>query len=756
MGWNRVDWSEHVKKLIKTVLSVGDLVLAYQTDRRCVVGMTRVVGLPKKRGKTYIELQAVQVFDPPVQILKLKQEDPEIAAVNAFKHNRMNMLYIATPSEARALLRVCKFENSLTFDAPQQITAGADTANIAPPSTLFDPTTEDDSVAEDEGGIFSLVRRGVRDPLTRFLAGIPRSSALIWVTFSFAPYSNLFKILSKYKKVRVLCSHPAHTSIRRENCEAWYQHFEEGSLRGLHHTQGLPDDVDERYGKLHAKCIVARSADGQRHWLATGSFNLAYGSIERNAETFAVIDNEAEASQAWAQVSALLEHEQVSDIGPEDCGCNQWPELEGAPSQTGVTGAVDLQWDVWNPAMYSPVALRAAKQALDEMLQEWPGENHPGHGHQWRIFRSLWERSQGKPASILFLPVGVGKTYIALRWLLEHLSPATIKAGKFTIFLVPNEWIQKSVQQALDYVIEGAKKIAIRERLAISPEKIEDELRRFVLVRRSCQIPRRLTQQTAIRKRLSAFVADECHNWNPNHQQDLTLQRALSYTEAINTLQGKNKVPVLGLSATPCRMDRNRFSITLFAKDFTGEEVKPDLHLHDAIESGLLARPDTHLLLPKHQNRIESLLKSEGQLVQWGDYSNTILRLVWDVLDQHRDQLIDEILEALIMRKRRRVVIFTPPVGEASDGFVDLLKKRVEMQIGPSRCLDFRSRSGSDAEDTFETFRRVDPLPGKPIILVTTDRFGEGVSVPDIDGLVMLRATLSPRIAVQALGPRLA
>jgi hypothetical protein len=73
-------------------------------------------------------------------------------------------------------------------------------------------------------------------------------------------------------------------------------------------------------------------------------------------------------------------------------------------------------------------------------------------------------------------------------------------------------------------------------------------------------------------------------------------------------------------------------------------------------------------------------------------------------------------------------------------------------RLAEQPVYDFRALHGDPPTEVFDQFRRADPIPGKPPTLLTVDRFAEGVSVNDIDMLVMLRATLSPRVAMQALG----
>jgi hypothetical protein len=206
-------------------------------------------------------------------------------------------------------------------------------------------------------------------------------------------------------------------------------------------------------------------------------------------------------------------------------------------------------------------------------------------------------------------------------------------------------------------------------------------------------------------------------------------------------------------------MEHGRFDVLEFLHRFRGEasaeqRAGTTLTLRDAIDQGLLARFRVkRLLRGPGREKVEALLQGDDAVVAMGDYHLVVLRDVWSILMAYQRQLLDELEEAL--RSARRVLVFVPPVGQDADSFVAKLGKRVRQVTGRrDTFFDFRDRADSDmsARAIFERFRDTPVAHGRPAVLVTVNRFSEGVSINDIDTLVFLRATLSPRVAVQALG----
>ena len=201
-------------------------------------------------------------------------------------------------------------------------------------------------------------------------------------------------------------------------------------------------------------------------------------------------------------------------------------------------------------------------------------------------------------------------------------------------------------------------------------------------------------------------------------------------------------------------MDHDQFEVASFVSKFLGRDhsqVRPGLRLHEAIEMGLISRYSVTPLTACGRI-VKEYWEVDETKRAFGDYAGIVLREIWrDIAQGKSPQLAAEIVKILVGRKR--IVVFLPPVGDEADQFVVELQRRAEGAFGAGTCfVDFRSRNQEAPPSArFDEFRGHDTKKG-PAILVTVDRFGEGVSVPDIDALVMLRATLSPRVAVQALG----
>ena len=187
-------------------------------------------------------------------------------------------------------------------------------------------------------------------------------------------------------------------------------------------------------------------------------------------------------------------------------------------------------------------------------------------------------------------------------------------------------------------------------------------------------------------------------------------------------------------------------------RDYSPGDIGEDLTLDKAIDDGFLVRPDYVQLMPKRRDAVREALSPDNRLVQMGDYSKVTLRHVWEklVADDGGSELARQIRRNIAKYRPARVVVYLPPVAEALNDFVSAMDKTYEGKV-----FDFRSAStGSpgEAREIFKSFRDRPPGGRFPPILLGVDRFCEGISIKDIDMLVMLRASLSPRVYLHALG----
>lgn len=598
--------------------------------------------------------------------------------------------------------------------------------------------------------MFILHKEGVEEAVLAFLRAARENHAEVYiVSYTLSPTEKVLDALTAVRNAggsaRIVCKHPRHEDddvgarLTRRVYESLAKAL--GSpqcVRGLVGEASEADGEDGPYGRLHAKLFVARTSAGDVQALV-GSANLSGPSLTSYTESLYRIPAGPDAENA-AEAAVKL-WEAACQIDLEDCAVGEsaapdsplaTPQstgrlevavrYEGTPSLVGST----RKWrsEDQNPQEFEPPpgtsrSLRQLIAAVDALLGNWPT---PGQDEQLRIFRSL--ARERHRLNILYLPVGVGKTLIAYRWLLRHVSIARTQGlpTATSLMCLPNEWVEKSVRHDLE-----SRSILDESVVRISrvSHVFEHDFSDFV-----------------------AVVLDECHNWSP-----IGAPETSAYARAYEEIRRRKKVKLLGLSATPCRMDQGAFNVRTFASAFMQiqrEQFQPRMLLREAVEAGFIVRP-RFIPLPLGQTKLDEIqaILGRGRIV-WGDYAGTVLRNVWNVLNSDPLLLAKTIFKLAGKHKRRRIVVFVPPVGTGSDLFLEAMVS----VFGEGNVHNFLSRETTQAQArlVFDEFRHTAATPGKPLALVTVERFAEGISVPDIDAIVMLRATLSPRVFIQAIG----
>ena len=551
-----------------------------------------------------------------------------------------------------------------------------------------------------------------------------------WLTYNFdAPAEVLVDLASRSVSVQVICAH-AQAPVHRGSFDKFKQSL--GADSKILYFPPQPneamagDGVVAQHPPMHAKAVLlwhkGQKRDGPPAKCLVGSFNLSFSGLKRNFETVLEAGHH-DRQFIWSNVANWYPH--LEELVAADCvrtGYKPRDLIKDGPAQQGSRPAPVEPVDV--PPPCKPETVSRLLQALHEMMGSYPAT---GSHRGWQL--NEWKRLEAERAGLredrqtqlLYLPVGVGKTFVALRWLLERLRD---KADPGLV-LVPNEWIEQTIRGDLARVAERAG-MSHTEAMAT------------VRVHRYSTVPSNVSW--------AAVVVDEVHNWSADGTTAVSGQVAQATQEF--------SVPTLGLSATPCRMDHDQFEVASFVGKFLGNKptpVSPGLRLNDAIAMGLISDYQVSPLACREQV-VAEYWESEETKRAFGDYAGIVLRDIWrDIANRRASDLASEIVGKLAGRKR--IVVFLPPVGDEADYFVTKLNELAAKAFGSDLCfVDFRSRNQADSPIAqFHSFRVHDTKKGAAI-LVTVDRFGEGVSVPDVDALVMLRATLSPRVAVQALG----
>ena len=182
---------------------------------------------------------------------------------------------------------------------------------------------------------------------------------------------------------------------------------------------------------------------------------------------------------------------------------------------------------------------------------------------------------------------------------------------------------------------------------------------------------------------------------------------------------------LLGMTATPERMDGfNVFELFDF-------NVPYEIRLKAALEADMLA--------PFHYYGVSDYVDSAGETIT---DTTTLSRLV---AEERVDHLIKAI-ESYGHTGRRRGLIFCSRNEEAVE-----LSERLNLASLRGHRLRTRALSGQTSIQARESAIR-DLEDGKLDYLITVDIFNEGIDIPSVDEVIMLRQTQSSVIFTQQLG----
>lgn len=95
------------KSIMNERIQRGDLVIAYQTDDRNIVGVCRLSKITGGKNNRGLWLIPLYRFDPPVAIHEIKARVPELRKLSAFTGGFPQTLYAVSRSEQRLLERAC-------------------------------------------------------------------------------------------------------------------------------------------------------------------------------------------------------------------------------------------------------------------------------------------------------------------------------------------------------------------------------------------------------------------------------------------------------------------------------------------------------------------------------------------------------------------------------------------------------------------------------------------------------------------------
>ena len=308
-------------------------------------------------------------------------------------------------------------------------------------------------------------------------------------------------------------------------------------------------------------------------------------------------------------------------------------------------------------------------------------------------------------------PTGCGKSFISLKWLEENRD-------KRAVFLAPTVSILRQITKHIESCGMSMKDFPF--------------LKRYTYSKLS-----RMTDEEISKLDVDMIVLDEFHRCG-----------ASEWSRGIaNLINKNNSAKVLGFSATPIRyLDEHRN----MAEELFHGNVASEITLEEAMVNGILPIPTYINAVYSFKDDIEHMQeridkeKRETERLQAQQYLEDAKKIL------ERADGLPEIFQKHIKNKAGKYIVFCRDkehmqrmMEESKSWF-----QNVNEQIDTYSMASFIPKA--ENLKVFEEFYHSDNEHLK--LLFSIDMLNEGIHVPNIDGVIMLRPTESPIIFKQQLG----
>ena len=332
--------------------------------------------------------------------------------------------------------------------------------------------------------------------------------------------------------------------------------------------------------------------------------------------------------------------------------------------------------------------------------------------HNEEAYQKVKDMFKESNKAAIVHPTGTGKTYIALKWIEES-------QGK-TIYVAPSNHILNQVKEDIEKARENG-------------EISEEQYKRYKEVKYVTYTS--LMELSKMESGYDNIILDEFHRCG-----------APEWGKGVDRLikQSPN-AKVLGMTATPVRaVDNKDMSDELFEGNIASE-----MTLEEAVAEGVIAVP---VYVTAIYSLEEAIRKAESKVEEEPD--EEIRKDALKDIEEAKRYLeqaegMDEIFAKYVGNKKEgKYIVFCSDID-------DMHKKMQEAskwfeKIGETRLYEVSYRKSEELnEDTIKRFREEE---GKINLLFSVDKLNEGVHVDGIDGVIMLRKTVSPIIYMQQLG----
>lgn len=328
--------------------------------------------------------------------------------------------------------------------------------------------------------------------------------------------------------------------------------------------------------------------------------------------------------------------------------------------------------------------------------------------HNAYAYEQIEEKLKTSNRTCVIHPTGSGKSFIAIKWLYENRN-------KKCLFLT-------SQKPIIDQIIRHIESCGLT-------------LNDFPYLK--FDLYQNITEQIATTYSTDCIVLDEFHRCG-----------APKWGKGLDVLLNNNSnAKVLGFSATPIRyLDDCRN----MAEELFDNNIASQITLVEAVTKGILPLPTYINALYSFDEDIQRIQTKINKLASESDR-----KLFQEKFDSAKKLLeksegLEKVFSKNITKSNGRFIVFCRDVEhmnrmiEESKNWFGSVNSNIDMYSVISTNKDFDNRNSIES---FETSNN-DHLK----LLFCVNMLNEGLHVNDIDGVIMLRPTISPIIYLQQLG----
>ncbi|MFE2377299.1 DUF3427 domain-containing protein [Streptomyces sp. NPDC059398] len=400
-----------------------------------------------------------------------------------------------------------------------------------------------------------------------------------------------------------------------------------------------------------------------------------------------------------------------------------------------------LEWNVRLSSVSTPDVLRKFEATFDSYWSDPSFESYDPERDAQRLDEALGLASKGTPrsgGSEITLSTREVTAYPHQRDMLERLQVERDIHGRKHNLLVAATGTGKTVMAALDYKAlrtEAGKDLRLLF-VAHRKEILQQSLRTYqnVLVDANFgeelhggEIPERWSHVFASVQSLNTRMLDQL---NPNHFDVIVIDEfhhgtSPTYRKILDHFIPKQ---LLGLTATPERMDGKNIQ-----DEFFDGRIAAEMRLWEALENGLLC--------PFHYFGISD--NTDLSAIEWkrGAYDSAALSNVLTGNDARARLVVQAVEEKITSLATMRALGFCVSVAHA----------HFMAEYFRTAGLNAVAISGeTPSEQRRQALAELSA--GKLQVIFSVDLFNEGLDIPSVDTLLLLRPTSSATVFLQQLG----